>query len=455
MSFESSLPLLTGVVGALICADLLLEDGKGMCMVVGNGHNVLFWQDEWIEGVILKDKFPRMFALASNKTGCVNEFGAWVNGDWRWKINLRRSIFYWERAQWTGLLQMIAAVQMRLYGKLFGLVLLRQRWKHFAGRLLEGEVQLKVNWLGDELFITIHLVAFYASKNWKRSTTCFLSVLKHGKIWAAWCKLWDISWVSPPDPSTFFLAWNSVHFVKQNCEIWKMSFFAIVWFIWLARNEVIFNGSNWDSVQTFEIARIRIACWSKSKWKEDCHDFEDSYRCPQHVNVAIKKDQRRNSVVWKKPSTEFLKFNVDGVARENPGKCEIGGVLRDDQGRILIKFYKNVGLGVANQAEFLAIKEVFLIFAASRWVTTHGLIIESDSTTAIKWIKDPASAPWRLRNHVLHLLSLASKVNQWDIQHILRSGNSIADSLAKAEVERVDDLLIVHPVENNFELSTF
>ncbi|EOY01253.1 Uncharacterized protein TCM_011196 [Theobroma cacao] len=97
----------------------------------------------------------------------------------------------------------------------------------------------------------------------------------------------------------------------------------------------------------------------------------------------------------------------------------------------------------------------FLIFAASRWVTTHGLIIESDSTTAIKWIKDPASAPWRLRNQVLHLLSLASKVNQWDIQHILRSENSIADSLAKAGVERVDDLLNVHPVENNFELSTF
>lgn len=97
------------------------------------------------------------------------------------------------------------------------------------------------------------------------------------KIWAAWRKLWDIFWVSPPDPSTFFLAWNSMHFVKQNCEIWKMSFFAIVWSIWLARNEVIFNGSNWDSVQTFEIARIRIAWWSKSKWKEDCHDFEDLY----------------------------------------------------------------------------------------------------------------------------------------------------------------------------------
>ncbi|EOY10284.1 Uncharacterized protein TCM_025654 [Theobroma cacao] len=81
-----------------------------MCMVMGNGHNVLFWQDEWIEGVILKDKFPRMFALASNKTGSVNEFGAWINGDWRWKINLRQSIFDWESAQWSGLLQMIAGI---------------------------------------------------------------------------------------------------------------------------------------------------------------------------------------------------------------------------------------------------------------------------------------------------------------------------------------------------------
>lgn len=54
-----------------------LMDGLGYSL--GNGVRISFWCHEWIDGVMLKFGFPRIFALANNKTGVVAEFGSFVN----------------------------------------------------------------------------------------------------------------------------------------------------------------------------------------------------------------------------------------------------------------------------------------------------------------------------------------------------------------------------------------
>ncbi|XVE82185.1 hypothetical protein DITRI_Ditri15bG0127000 [Diplodiscus trichospermus] len=84
-----------------------------------------------------------------------------------------------------------------------------------------------------------------------------------------------------------------------------------------------------------------------------------------------------------------LKFNVDGAAKGKPGPVGIGGILRDYMGIF--------GVEDSNAAELIAIREAFIIFASSRWVQNHALIIESDSLNAVKWVLNPNSTPWRLR----------------------------------------------------------
>ncbi|XVF37524.1 hypothetical protein REPUB_Repub20aG0016100 [Reevesia pubescens] len=56
--------------------------------------------DEWIEGSILKLRFPRIIAVAKNKVGKVKEYGHWHNNQWVWAFDLRRRFFDWECAQW-------------------------------------------------------------------------------------------------------------------------------------------------------------------------------------------------------------------------------------------------------------------------------------------------------------------------------------------------------------------
>ena len=50
---------------------------------LGDGSRIRFWRDEWIEGVVLKDAFPRIFALAMNKCGKVKDFGVQSNNEWQ------------------------------------------------------------------------------------------------------------------------------------------------------------------------------------------------------------------------------------------------------------------------------------------------------------------------------------------------------------------------------------
>ncbi|XVF37794.1 hypothetical protein REPUB_Repub20aG0041400 [Reevesia pubescens] len=76
----------------------LLEDGSLLS----------FWEDEWVEGVVLKLSFPRIFALAVNKGKRVKEFGIRHNNLWSWDIVLRRNLFDWELHQWATFLSTIS-----------------------------------------------------------------------------------------------------------------------------------------------------------------------------------------------------------------------------------------------------------------------------------------------------------------------------------------------------------
>ncbi|KAE8693485.1 hypothetical protein F3Y22_tig00110812pilonHSYRG00172 [Hibiscus syriacus] len=72
---------------------------------VGDDSSLEFWSDNWVNGLSLKNMFPRIFALAVKKAGKVADFGQWVDGIWQWKIQLRRAIFDWEVGIWENFSQ--------------------------------------------------------------------------------------------------------------------------------------------------------------------------------------------------------------------------------------------------------------------------------------------------------------------------------------------------------------
>ncbi|KAL4341438.1 hypothetical protein GQ457_08G017960 [Hibiscus cannabinus] len=73
---------------------------QNIMYVVGDGKRIQFWSDLWIGEYPLKLSFPRVFALACQKSGTIADFGLVVEGVWAWNIPLRRSLFDWEIGLW-------------------------------------------------------------------------------------------------------------------------------------------------------------------------------------------------------------------------------------------------------------------------------------------------------------------------------------------------------------------
>ncbi|GKC36586.1 hypothetical protein Tco_1048970 [Tanacetum coccineum] len=48
------------------------RSGDYIRLKLGNGENTRFWVDNWYEGGVIKELFPRMFALELNKNATVS-----------------------------------------------------------------------------------------------------------------------------------------------------------------------------------------------------------------------------------------------------------------------------------------------------------------------------------------------------------------------------------------------
>lgn len=116
-------------------------------------------------------------------------------------------------------------------------------------------------------------------------------------------------------------------------------------------------------------------------------------------------------------------------------------MLRESEGRILLRFSKSVDSIDSNMVELLAMREGLICFPAFSWVHTHKLILESDSANAIGWASDPNSVPWKMAVCRNHIVNFSKRISGVQFCHILREANNLDDKLAKEGVNRTEALL--------------
>lgn len=108
---------------------------------------------------------------------------------------------------------------------------------------------------------------------------------------------------------------------------------------------------------------------------------------------------------------------MNGVARGKLRPAGIGGVLRDEKGNVLFMFSKYVGAKDSSEAGVLAILEAIHSYSCG---LCDYLIIESDSSNAISWMKtlerlalESFSTTFKRSKRLLHLFKCA--FNMWKI----------------------------------------
>ena len=137
--------------------------------------------------------------------------------------------------------------------------------------------------------------------------------------------------------------------------MWNLSFMAVIWSIWKERNGRCFEESSYNGNQLGKKVKHRVAMWASClpyfkgisadsiihNWKEV------AFSCLLKHHISHR---------WIPPPVGVLKLNFDGSALGNLGLVGVGGVIRNDGGKILLSYYRPAGICSSNKAEILSLK---------------------------------------------------------------------------------------------------
>ncbi|KAK3190338.1 hypothetical protein Dsin_029899 [Dipteronia sinensis] len=277
---------------------------EGFQVVMGSGEKVRLWQDVKWDSMPFMRAFSRIYALASNKSCVVSDFGSWVDLDWVW--NVRKFLD-----------DNTMAIDP-FYDFL---------WQGLCPPKIEGTTSgCPMCGGGTKSIDHGFLVCDWSNKVWR---TCM-----------GW---WDVNVCSSSSVKGWVLGWNTLCPLSSRKRMWNILFFAIVWTVWECRNEVVFHGLVADQGKALDMIKFRVALLFKNHGRGSDVDLtmlmlDLKDRC---VDTCSAKANRIKA--WIPPDISKLCFYVDGSSRVNPGDAGIGGVLWDCNGNILSLFSYFVG----------------------------------------------------------------------------------------------------------------
>ncbi|KAE8734648.1 hypothetical protein F3Y22_tig00000738pilonHSYRG00149 [Hibiscus syriacus] len=447
------------------------DDGFGDCirrnmrLKTGKGNYVQFWNDVWLGEVPLKIQFPRLYVLSSNKSGKVMEFRVNNGAGWVWDIQMRRNLADWEVEQLLQLISMLNNISIspceedcwiwsgngegcfsaksciNIFLDQDGIQQKMETWERhiwagiapprvetFVWQVAHQRVAVKEELLKRGVVGIDDPLCSLCGREMESVTHLFLHCEVVWGLWARLLKIWNLSFVIPKNIMDFL---NLRDDLLPNSLIWKFIPRALMWSVWKCRNEVIFQKVKLDVVRLFFIVRFRIASWFVAKFK-DVNIPIDSLVGDLKLADLVGRQGNGNSkpICWVPPPDGFLKLNVDGAMVKGWDKGGIGGLIRDSKGVLLQWFSERVGGGPPILAELLAIKTVLCLLEDLNFVPNRRFILESDSSNALKWIKNPGLCTPMFQVLVKEIVSLMAG-KDIIIKHILRAANWEADKLAK------------------------
>ena len=132
-------------------------------------------------------------------------------------------------------------------------------------------------------------------------------------------------------------------------------------------------------------------------------------------------------------SDKCLSLFTDGACRGNPGNGGAGAVLVGDSGQVVSTAKRFLGHCTNNVAEYQALL-LGLEEALGRGATAISIYLDSEllvrQIQGIYRVKNPTLKPL-----MADILALLDRFDTWQVAHVPRSENSIADQLANEAID--------------------
>ncbi|KAK2651427.1 hypothetical protein Ddye_011283 [Dipteronia dyeriana] len=387
---------------------------EGLNMVIG-GSKANFWDMSGGDSTRLKVACPRIFSLAVRKHGVVQDFGNWQGNRWVWKVALRRPSFDWKKYQRCVFMSLLDAITIKKSipdtlvwsyypdGK-FSMESFRYRmedqnfdnqldhkfiWQGccppkiqiFIWQVLRGRIMVRQVLQNFGIVSETSLVCVLCNNETERIDHLFLLCLWAWKLWIVCMDWWGVANCANNSMKAWLQGWSGLCSSINSRRVWDTLFFPLSWTIWEAKNQMIFKGLG-------------------------------------------------------------LKFNVDGSARGNPGNAGIGGVFRDNYGKVLSLFSDHIGTLDSISVEILAIHRAVTLCVEMTSLVGREIDIVSDFKVAVTWINSKGMGNLNHVKTIYEICNLLYHLGHTRVIFNSRASNSFADSLAKKGSAMEGDNLI-------------
>ncbi|GLU18032.1 hypothetical protein SLE2022_343540 [Rubroshorea leprosula] len=299
---------------------------EGFRMNIGDGKSASFWWDSWGREGCLANKFPRLYLLSIGKENSCNQMGSIRSGSWEWKLTWRRNLFEWEAEEVVDLERMIEGVKVNPgwpdkwewihdkeghYSSKSAYHILAPDHSGTCGhsifkRVWNPSLPTKVsafNWqlVLDRIPTKMNLLKRGVIKDMEESkcVVCeeheedaahlFLRCRMTQWLWEACAKWWGAEAKIDIDClKTFenFGEWSKGTRTRQG---WDCIWSTVVWTVWLARNQKLFQHKEINAGKLFELIQLRSFIWIRARNDRYAFTLSDWFLNP----VACLNDCRR------------------------------------------------------------------------------------------------------------------------------------------------------------------
>ncbi|XP_028103030.1 uncharacterized protein LOC114302231 [Camellia sinensis] len=252
--------------------------GQNLKLSVGNGRRIQFWTDAWLNVRGLKEDYPRLYSLSTEKEESLQQISAKKSSLGVWQLQFRRTLLAWEEeklqrlfellesspalrvetedscswlASTSGQFSVFSVWSWWIAGKSYGMRVPAGVWVSLAPPKMQFFYWLA--WRGRiKTSSFLHMIEVLPPNVETQCVFCQTEVesLEHmllfcpqvWKCWAAMASWWDQSWVIAGSIEGLLQWWSGGKLKSWVFRAWQVVPSVVMWSVWKLRNDCLFKG---------------------------------------------------------------------------------------------------------------------------------------------------------------------------------------------------------------------